>query len=191
MPAQEYPILQIEAEIEGAQRTGRFEMRKAEVQGGIRTGPLVDNGFSQALAAISEIIGEQQLDGITVNNGAGQRYWELDVEIRDDGDDGQWGYTADESVLDSGSATAGDRYQKKQVLLNYLEKGEPDSMTPARLIYGGYAPDGIMPEDYVNVYIEDPQGSVDRDKSSTVPMSLTCIRTLDLSEAVSATERTG
>jgi len=121
MPAQPYPILLIEAEIEGTQRTGRFAMRKADVQGGIRTGPLVDNGFSQALAAISEITGDQQLDGITINNGAGQRYWEIDLTVNDDGGDGQWGYTADESVLDSGSATAGDRYQKKQVLLNYLE----------------------------------------------------------------------
>ncbi|WP_434531050.1 hypothetical protein ACODNH_05405 [Haloarcula sp. NS06] len=191
MPAQPYPILEIEAEIEGTQRTGRFEMRKSDVQGGIRTGPLVDSGFSQALAAISEIIGEQQLDGITINNGAGQRYWEIDLEVRDEGDDGQWGYTADESVLDSGSASGGDKYQKKQILLNYLEKGEPDSMTPARLIYGGYAPDGIMPEDHVDVYIEDPQGDLNRNESSTIPMSLTCIRTLDLSEPVSATERNG
>jgi hypothetical protein len=64
-------------------------------------------------------------------------------------------------------------------------------MTPARLIYGGYASDGIMPDDYVDVYIEDPQGSVGRNESSTVPMSLTCIRTLDLSDPVSATERNG
>jgi len=191
MPAQSYPILEIDATIEGTFRTGRFEMRKATVDESIRTGPLVDNGFSQVLSAISEIVDDVELDGITVNNGAGQRIWDIDFEINTGPDDGQWGYTSDDTVLNAASATGGDRYQKTQVLLNYLEKGQPDSMTPARLIYGGYAPDGIFSEDHVDVYIEDPGGEVRRDQSSSVPGSLTCVRTLDLSQPVSATERTG
>ncbi|WP_336358986.1 hypothetical protein [Haloarcula sp. CGMCC 1.6347] len=190
MPAQPYPILEIDATIEGTQRTGRFEMRKASVDEAIRTGPLVDNGFSQVLSAISQVVDDVQLDGITVNNGAGERIWDIELEINT-GPDGQWGYTDDDSVLNAASATGGDRQQKTEVLLNYLEKGQPDSMTPARLIYGGYAPGGIFKADHANVYIEDPGGEVRRDESTIVPGSLTCVRTQDLSQPVSATERTG
>lgn len=187
MVNQDYPIIEIDSYVEGEFRTGRFELPKATVEELIRTGQLVSNGFSQALSALSQVVDDVQLDGISIDNGAGQRVWEIDAELNGV-EDGQWGYSDDPSVLDAGSATGGDRIQKGEVLLNYLESGT-DSLTPARLIYGGFSPGGIMPEDYVSVYIEDPSVDVRRSDSTTAPVSLTCVRTMDLNNPVSATEQ--
>ncbi|GAA3882683.1 hypothetical protein [Haloarcula argentinensis] len=187
MTSQPYPIIEITGYVDGTYRTGRFHLKKASVSEEIRTGQLVTNGFSQALSAISRVVDDVQLDGISIGNGAGQRVWQIDAELNGV-EDGQWGYSDDPSVLDAGSATGGDRIQKGEVLLNYLESGT-DSLTPARLIYGGFSPGGIMPDDSVSVYIEDPSVDIRRSDSSTAPVSLTCVRTMDLNNPVSATEQ--
>jgi hypothetical protein len=195
MPAQEYPILEIDATFpQEGQQTGVFEFRKADVVEKIRTGPLVENGFSQVLGAISEVVEGVELDGISVNNGAGQRVWEIDIEGQfstETETDGQWGASDDPTELSHVTATGGDRVQKAQVLLNFIETASTDSFSPARLIYGGFAPGGIMPSDHVDVYIEDPLARITRSDSSTFPSELTLVRTTDLSDPVSATQRTG
>lgn len=189
MTAQDYPIIEITGYVGGTYRTGKFHLPKSNTEEKIRTGQLVSNGFSQALSAISKVIDDVQLDGISIGNGAGQRVWQIDAELTG-GEDGQWGYSSDPSVLDAGSATGGDRTQKAQVLLNYLETGT-DSLTPAKLTYGGYSPDGFLPKDEVIIYIEDPSVNINRGESSTAPLSMTCVRTQDLSQPISATEQNG
>ncbi|EMA19005.1 hypothetical protein [Haloarcula argentinensis] len=189
MTAQSYPIIEITGYVDGTYRTGKFHLPKSTVEEIIRTGQLVSNGFSQALSAISRVVDDVQLDGISIDNGAGQRVWQIDAELNCV-EDGQWGYSDDASVLDPGSATGGDRIQKAEVLLNYLETGT-DSLTPAKLIYGGYSPGGFMPQDGVDVYIEDPSVDIRQSDSSTAPLSLTCVRTQDLSQPMSGTEQNG
>jgi len=191
--AQNYPILEIDATIGRSigQVTGTFELRKSSVETGVRTGPLVENQFATLITQLGNIFdgGEAGRRGITLDGGGGQHYYELDLEGIGE-DDGQWGYSNDADVLDEATATGGDRVQKVQVLMNYLRKGQPNSFTPARLKYGEYAPSGVMPEDHLDVYIEDPNAVVDRGEASVFTSSLTLIETVDLGEAITETART-
>jgi len=190
---QPYPILTLSADLGGSvgQQTGVFEMRKATVSERVRTGPLVDNGLSQAISAITRALDVDSLPsaGITINNNAGQHVWDIDAELIGADGDGQWGSSSDPADLNAGTATGGDRTQKAQVFLRYLEKASTDSFAPAELQYGEYAPSGFMPEDSVSVFIEDPENAVDRGSSSTTDISLTAVQTPDLSGALTGTQR--
>ncbi|WP_135302637.1 hypothetical protein [Haloarcula amylovorans] len=190
---QSYPIIEITTHFGGSlgEKTGRFEFRKASVNEQIRTGLLAENSFSQALGALNEFFtdGTANRIGISADVGGGQHLFEINLESLG-ADDGQWGYTDDTGTLNEATATGGNREQKAQVFLNYLRKGSPDSLHPATLIYGEYSPSGIMSEDSLPVYFEDPEMNVSRDQSSVFEGSLTAIETLDVSEAATRRETT-
>lgn len=194
MATQDYPIIEIDADFGGSigEVTGRFELRKANVEEVTRTGKLVDNAFSQVLSLLSEYL-PIDLDGrkgITIDAGGGQHTFEIDFEGLSD-PDGQWGYTADTSVLDQASATGGDRIQKMQVFQRYIGVAKVHSLSPARLIYGEYAPNGFMPRDHVDVYFEDPNLLADRSEASTYDGSMTLVETIDFStNTLSGTQQT-
>lgn len=192
MTAQPYPILEIDATFPDlGEKTGVFEFRKSTVEEGVRTGPIVAGAFSELLSVLSQITGDGAgRQGITIDPGGGQSFTEIDMESIGD-DDGQWGYSNDAGVLDQATATGGDRVQKVQIFKNYLRYGSPDSLTPGRLKYGEWAPNGVMPDDYLDVYVEDPNALLDREQSSVLTGGLTLIETTDLTEVVSGEERTG
>lgn len=192
MAAQDYPVFEITATFPNArQRTGRFEFKKATVESGIRTGYLVENKLSDVLGTLGNLAGEGNRKGITVDTGGGQHYNEVDMSSLS-AEDGQWGYSTDPTVLDEATATGGDRIQKKQIFNHYLIRASPDSFTPARLEYGEWAPNGVMPQDHIPVYIEDPSFRIPKDESSSMTGNLRFISTIDLSiRTPTATERTG
>lgn len=191
MPALDYPILEIDAEFGGSigQVTGIFEMPKSTVEQGVRTGPLVNNEFSTLVTMVLDAIddGGSGRAGVTIDNGGGQFYTDIDLEGIGESD-GQWGYSPDPDVFDEATATGGDRTQKAQVLINYIRHTSPDSLVPARLKYGEFHPDGAI-EDHLDVYIEDPTMIVSRDTSSVYEGSLTLIETVDLTDPITETDR--
>jgi hypothetical protein len=186
LAAQEHPILEIDANFPTVgEVTGVFEFRKSTVQEGIRTEQFLNNNFDQALSIITEHFNEVSASnmparrGLYEDLGGGQHYFEIDL-VSLGKFDGQWGYDADTSVADEATASGGDRIQKVQVFNNYLMHSTPDSRTPARLRFGGYAPGGIMNRDHVPVLIENPQLTTNRDESSTFTESLVCIDVFDV-----------
>jgi len=193
MATQDYPIFEIDAEFPTAgQVTGRFEMRQATVEPGIRTGYLVDNAFSNLINQMKELTpgDDAGRKGFTLDSGGGQHYNEVRMEGLG-ADNGQWGHSSDPDDLDEATATGGDRVQKAQVFNRYLLMASPDSLTPARLIYGEYASGGVMPDDKLDVYIEDPSFTIDREQSSTYAGSLRFISTMNLSNPITAQEQQG
>lgn len=191
MAAQDYPILEIDAEfVSQGNVTGVFEMRKATVEETTRTGYLVSSG-SQIIGALSEIFadGEPTRKNFSVDFGGGQHAFEIDF-VSLGADDGQWGRTNDTSVIDEPSATGGDRIQKSNILHNYIRHANSDSFTPARLKYGEWAPNGVMPADYLSVAIEDPNALSDRETSSVIDGSLTLVETVDLQQTLTGVKQT-
>lgn len=184
MAAQGYPIIEIDADFGGTigQVTGRFEIKKATVSENTRTGYLVDSAFSQVIGLLAEYlpVDDTARKGITIDVGGGQHIFEIEFEGLGE-EDGQWGYSADTAVLDQATATGGDRVQKVQVLQRYINVAEVHSLSPARLIYGEWAPGGIMPRDHVPVYFEDPGLVSSREEAATFDGSTTLVETLDLS----------
>jgi len=190
--AQPTAVLFVDANFGGSlgQKTGRFTFPKGTIEMGVRTGPLVENGFSSLINTLLELVadGESGRRGISVDAGGGQHFLEIDLEGIGEAD-GQWGYTDDPDTLNEATATGGDRVQKAQVLTNYLRKGAPDSFTPARVRYGEFSPDGVMPEDELNVYVEDPNTLIDRETSSIYSSSMTLIETVDLTDPITERNR--
>ncbi|QLH78670.1 hypothetical protein HZS55_15850 [Halosimplex rubrum] len=186
MAAQDYPILEIDAQFPTVgEVTGVFEFRKSTVSEGVRTKQFLNNNFDQALSIISEFY-----DEVTASNtparrgyyedlGGGQHYFEIDL-VSLGAEDGQWGCDPDPTEADEATVTGGDREQKVNVWNNYLMHSTPDSRTPARLKWGGYAPGGIMSRDYVPVMFENPNLTAARDESSTFSQSLICIDVFDM-----------
>jgi len=190
MAAQDYPIFEIDATFPRVgQKTGVFEFKKATVEPQIRTGYLVENRLSDALGALGGLTDEGGRKGITVDTGGGQHVNEVRFETLSE-QDGQWGYDSG-TTLDEATASDGDRIQKAQIFNHYLIRASPDSFTPARLKYGEWAPGGVMPRDHLDVYLEEPSFTIDREKSSRINGSIRFVSTVDLSiKAPTGTERT-
>ncbi|GAB6863216.1 hypothetical protein ACFR97_10280 [Haloplanus litoreus] len=193
MPTQPHPILEIDADFGGSlgQQTGRFEFRKATVEETVRTGYLVDSALSDVIGLLSEYLptDDGARKGITIDAGGGQHVFEVDITSLG-AEDGQWGYSNDETVLDQATATGGDRVQKMHVLMRYLTIGSVDSFTPARLIYGEYAPGGVMPQDHLPVFLEDPNILADRETATSFDGSITFVETTALDQTLSGTQQT-
>lgn len=189
MAAQPFPILEIDADFGSphGEVTGVFHFRKATVEEVTRTGKLVSNQFSNLLGALEQLgvlpEGGDGREGITIDAGGGQHVFEIDL-VGIGAEDGQWGRTNDPDVLDQTSATGGDRIQKMNVLHRYINLGRTDSFHPARLIYGEYASGGIMPQDHLDVAIEDPNVVANREESSTFDSSITLVGIASLDEAI-------
>jgi len=183
MATQDFPIFEITADLPRLGiKTGRFCCRKATVRTQIRTGLLVEDRFSDIFATFGNTAGDDGggRRGVNVDAGGGQFIIECDAVIRS-GEDGQWGYSSDTSLVDAGTASGGDRVQKSQIFNNYLIHARPDSFTPARLEYGEYHPDGEIEQGALDVIVENPEFTIPRDKSTTAQFSATFVSTVDLS----------
>lgn len=199
MPYQ-HPILEIDADFGSGPVTGVFEFFAAEensfqVEESIRTGPIVSGAGNQALSILQGILndGESKRKGITLDFGGGQHIFEISAQTwpnmqRPDGGDAQWGASSDPSVLDATSATGADPYQQQQVFMNYLRVSQTDSLSPARLKFGEYHPDGIL-DDELEVVIEDPTAVINSDSPTTMDFSLTLVETLNLEQVLDGKKR--
>lgn len=193
MATQDYPILEMTASFPNlGTKTGEFHFKKASTTEGVRTGYLVESGFDNLLGAISRLRGGDQAGrkGVSIDTGGGQHYIEIDLRSLS-AEDGQWGYTDDASVIDNATATGGDRFQKQNVLNNYLRYGTFDSANPAHLIYGEYAPGGVMVDDFLNVMVEEPNVGIPREEASTFRGTLTLIDTHALDKQTTSVDQPG
>lgn len=190
MTVQPYPIIEIDASFKQlGEKTCEFHFVKSDVNEGIRTGPLTEGALSNLLGALRELNDGSTRKGISLSSGGGVHYVDISFESLGE-QDGQWGYSDDPNTLDAATATGGDREQKANVWNNTLRHSSPDSLQPARLKWGEWAPNGVMPQDHLSVYLEDPEMRVPKSGSTSFEGDLMCLETADVDRLLHGQRRT-
>jgi len=185
MTSQSYPIIEIDATFPSTGSvTGEIHMKKAAVNERVEINRLVDDAFDQATGGLASAGEGPARQSVAVDLGGGNHILEIDM-TGVSAEDGQWGAesTSNESQVTEASASTGDRIQKQNVWNNYIRHSTPDSRHPARLIYGGWSPGGIMPRNSLPVTFLNAEINVPRDDASTFTGSIVMAEVIDLSGA--------
>lgn len=168
-----------------------------EFSEGIRTGFLVDSAGDTILALLEEYMdaGASKRKGVHVDVGGGAHTIELSFDTpvtqrKSDGSFYQWGYTADDTVLNEASATGAEADKQMAVFANALRVASPDSLTPARLTVNEYRPNGIL-DDYLDVVLESPEVVQESSSPMTADINLTMIETADINQTFDKQQKLG
>jgi len=204
MTAQHPAALEIDVPYPDGEQTARFELgplgdeQPGVIEDKIRTDFLVESSLSQIIAAISEVTGSgESRKGFNFDLGGGQHAVEIQWNspgqtAKPNGDLYQWGTSPDPSVgPNEKTATGGTPAEQQAVFIHALRLAAPDSLTPARLEVGEYRPGGILPDDHLDVYVENPSVTYATDKPATHDGSVTLIETWALDEAIDSAEQEG
>lgn len=193
MPPLERAELEMQATIDGQQRTGTFvflggEENKASINDRGRTGYLVggNNRGTQILAILSELLGDEELKrkDLRLDFGGGQRAHQLTFQLAEgatdaNGDHYQWGSTS--TVGKSlHSATGQDPRTQEQVFMRYWSVGTYDSRKTATFRWWEASSGGLYSERSVS--IESPSFEVTAG-DPTITGSMTLVDTASLEQA--------
>lgn len=143
-------------------------------------GEYFDNGTSVSL-------GDSKRKTFAVDAGGGSRQVEIDA-VAWEGSDGQWGATGDDSQVTAVDATGAPADRQLFVLDRALSVATVGSLNPATLEVGEYSEDGLYAP--LDVLVEQPSVVYNTEQStSSIDVSLVCVETLDLGNAVDARTR--
>jgi hypothetical protein len=132
-------------------------------------------------------LGDSKRKTFAVDAGGGAHTVEIDCRAWE-GSSGQWGATGDDSQVTAADATGAPADRQLFVLDRALSVATIDSRTPAQLEVGEYSQAGVY--DPLNVLVEQPTGVFNSGRSvSDIDVSLVCVETLDLGNAVDALTR--
>lgn len=158
--------IEIDADFGSGTVTGVFEafVEVDELSEEVRTGYLTDAGGDDILGQLFGLVedGEPQNKSFIVGLGGGTHAISLTAQINsgetttNDGTTLQWGSSSDPTVFDETTATGADAYQKAQIFQHYVRVASIDSLTPARIQWGEFAPNGVL-DDHLKVAFEQPK----------------------------------
>lgn len=201
---QNFVSLEITARIDGAERTGVFEIVGAEAgkytfESSVRTGYLVEGGFSNIMALFKRFYedsgGGSFKQGVHISLGSGERAYEVDFNspgesTTPDGTVAQWGSSGDPTVgPNKHTATGASKETQMAVLHEYLGASTLDGLSPATLSAYEWSTSGIF--DPLTVAIEQPTMALTDSSPSRFDGSLTMVETTDLNETWDALENDG
>ena len=196
MPTQPTPALEIDATFDDiGQKTGRFEFPGGDkgsfsIESEIRNGLLLNSAFDDLAAGLSDKLDIEDTNrkGLDLGVGGGEHAIMLQfqtpgpVDNPDTGSAAQWGSSSNPTDgPNRHTATGADATQQMQVFMEYLRVASPDSLLPARLYWGEYAPAGEL-DDYLSVAIEQPSISAGNTQHGRFDGSMTLVETIDYSE---------
>jgi hypothetical protein len=188
--------LEIDADFGGSigQKTGVFQMVAGSegaysVEQAIRTGYILNNAFDSLSALFTDLTGEAgdpDRKGLHLDVGGGEHAITLQFQTpgqltTPDRTVAQWGSSPDPADGPNRHTATGetDKLTQMQVLMEYIRISTTGSLSPARLTYGQYNPDGFL-DDYLSVAIEEPSILVDNRDPAWADGSMTLVETRDL-----------
>lgn len=194
------PVIEVDANIEGQQVTGRFEFPsppddEATLQGEGRTGYLVQGAGDQLYSILTDAqgnAGEANRKGFAQDFGGGEFTLTFSTMLHEggvlpDGSSYQWGSSASNGLSET-SATGQSGYEQAQLFLNYWRYSSIDSQTPARLTFGEWHPDGVF--DPLDVVFEQPSIDLAVGDAGFARVTVTCIETATLDAVVDGASQT-
>lgn len=131
--------------------------------------------------------GDTKRATFAVDAGGGAHQVEIDARGYT-GSPGQWGNTGDGSQVTAADATGAAADRQAFVLDRYLSVATVGSLSPATLEVGEYSTDGVYGP--LDVLVDQSSVVYNSEQStSTIDISLVCVETLDLGDAVDALTR--
>ncbi|ADQ69255.1 hypothetical protein C499_00865 [Halogeometricum borinquense DSM 11551] len=197
-------VLEIDARLDGAQRTGIFELAKnynctGDINKSFAVNP-ADEVLNRALNFPSDGSPDDIRQPYIIDAGGGKVPYKIRATLSETTHNGEYlqmGNTGDETTLTALDATGAGPRTQADVLSRYIEQATTDSLNPATLHLGHYhdgtyttdGEPGLFGEPRA-VYIPNGPHVVEAaDEASSVEISLTCVPVGSLEPAGALTEQ--